>query len=197
MYGSLLEMVLAIALTGLIFASAIIPTTQIVADYQKAEVDLQARTRHAMAGLRFEQVAGTTWRDPNGPAGTAALQTAQRSQLQVGTSELREAGGALQQRIGGGSTATLVPSLTGFAYSYLLNNGTWAANPTAGQLGQIIALRASWTAPGSNTPFSTLVVAPDRRFGAGQLILPQPNTSQAYRRSNYVRNLTYTLGRWP
>ncbi len=197
MYGSLLEMVLAIALTGLIFAAAILPTTQIIADYQKAEVDLQTQTMHAMAALRFEQVAGMVWRDPNAPAGTAALQTARRNQVQVGTSELRQTGGALQQRVGGGAAATLVPSVTGFAYNYLLNNGSWTASPTAPQLDQVIALRSGWTAPGSNTPFRTLVVAPDRRFGAGLLVLPQPNTSQAYQRGNYRRNLTFTLGRWP
>ena len=113
MYGSLLEMVLAIALTGLIFASAIIPTTQIVADYQKAEVDLQARTRHAMAGLRFEQVAGTTWRDPNGPAGTAALHTAQRSQLQFGRADLQLAPLGGLKRGGSGGAVRVAPGRAG------------------------------------------------------------------------------------
>jgi hypothetical protein len=197
MGASLLEMVLAIALTGMIFAAALLPTSQSLVDYQKSELDLRNLSAHGMATVRFEQVAGGIWRDPNGPPGAATLQAASANQLQTSYWELTASAGTWRQRYQAGAAATLLPAVSAFTYQYLLNTGAWTASPTAAQRSSIVAIRCTWTDPVSGLPLGSLAVLPDHRFSAGLLVLPQPDMSQAYSRDNYRRNLAFALGAWP
>jgi hypothetical protein len=197
MSASLLEMVLAIALAGLIFAAAIIPTSQTLVDYQKSEIDLRNLSAHGMATVRFEQVAGGIWRDPNGPPGGASLQAASATQLRTSFWDLSRSSGRWQQRYQGGTAATLLPAVSSFTYQYLLSTGAWITSPTASQRSKIVAVRCNWTDPVSGLPLSSLAVLPDHRFSAGLLVLPQPATTQPYSRDNYHRNHTFSLGAWP
>jgi hypothetical protein len=197
MSASLLEMVLAIALAGMIFAAAIVPTSQTLVDYQKSEIDLRNLSAHGMATVRFEQVAGSIWRDPNGPLGSATLQAASASQLQTSAWDLSQSAGSWQQRYQAGAAATLLPAVSSFTYQYLLNTGAWTASPTATEHSRIVALRCNWTDPVSGLPLGSIAVLPDHRFAAGLLVLPQPATTQPYSRDNYRRSLTFSLGAWP
>ena len=129
MNASLLEMVLAIALSGLIFASALIPTTQSMVAYQEAELDLQSMTAQTLALARAEQLAGAIWRDPNAPPDGAGLSAAAADQMQVGTWGLRQNGGHLEQQRQAAGWAVLAPAVQNFSFQYLLRSGVWTAAP--------------------------------------------------------------------
>ncbi len=193
---SLLELVLAIALSAVVLGSAIGPLISALVGYQSTETELRARTAHSLAAARIEQVASTLWRDPNGPAGTATLQTATSSQLTVGTTSVRSAA-RLEQSIGGSAWAPLTDSVTAFAGAYLLNDGAWYASVPSGQSARVVALRFNWREPASETVYAVICVPLDRAFSASQLSLLAPTNPPAYSRANYTRTVTFNVGNWP
>jgi len=194
---SLIEMVLAIALSGLILASAILPTTQVMVAYQDAELEGRTMLAQTAAAVRAEQLVGAIWRDPNAPDGHATLQAALASQLQVGAWQLRASGNRLEQQRSTGGWAPIAQPVQGFSFQYLLDSGTWTAAPAAGELADVIAIRFAWSDPDSGLPYGGLVVTPDCSFAAGTISLETPSVSNPYRRTDYTRTMTLSLGRWP
>ena len=197
MNSSLLEMVMAIALSGLIFASALIPMTQIMVQYQEAQLDLRNTTAQTLAVTRAEQLVGAIWRDPNAPPDGADLLTGVANQIQVGNWWFRQSGTRLEQQRPGGGWSTLATPVKNFSFQYLMDDGTWTTAPDADDLDSVLALRYSWTDSGSGLPFGGGLVVPDRAFGGGGIDLAVPPTSQPYHRSDYARTITLPLGTWP
>ncbi len=194
---SLIEMVFAIALSGVILASAIIPTTQVMIAYQDAELDGQIMLMQSAAAVRAQQVANAVWRDPNAPDGHATLQSATAGQLQVGDWQLRAANGRLEQQRQATGWKTIAEPVQSFAFAYLLTSGVWTAAPAAGELGSVIVVRCGWNDSRSGLSYGATAVVPDRCFSAGVLSLERPSTGTAYRRADYERHSTLTLGTWP
>lgn len=197
MSASLLEMVLAISIAGLIFACALIPMTQTVVAYQEAELNQQRLADHTLAVVRAEQIAGSVWRNPNAPADTAPLLTATASRLRTGTWELRARAGNVEQRRHGGRWGQLASPAASFSFSYLLNNGAWVSALNTAQRDRVIAVRANWTDSADNVPCGGATVFPDRAFSAAVLNLAQPPTGGSYERADLEHNLTFSLGTWP
>jgi hypothetical protein len=196
MNASLVEMALAIGIAGLIFASAIVPTTQSAIAYQQAEAELRQATAQATAATRAEQVAGSIWRDADPPGGHATLERARAVRLQVGDWKLRENGGSLEQQSKSTAWAAIAEPVQNLSFKYLLNDGSWATSVNKAQLGDVLAVRYSWADPDSGRTYDGRVIAPDRAFSAGLLKLPQPDTAQPYQRKDYERTLTFSLGSW-
>ncbi len=190
-------MVIAIAVAGIIFASAIIPTTQIMTAYQEAELDLRNMTTQCLAAVRIEQLVGSIWRDPNAPPGGLPLQAAAADRLQVGSWELRCNQGSIEQRHSGGTWTPVAGPVQSFGLQYLLADGSWTGTPPADQLSRIVAIRFAWVDPASGTPYGGQVVAPDHAFSAGLIQLSPPITTIPYRRADYEREISLPLGSWP
>jgi len=196
MRASLLEMVLAICIAGLIFASAIIPTTQTAVAYQRAESAVRDSVWQVTAVVRAEQIAASIWRDAEPPAGHETLQTAAPAQLKIGDWELREDSGRLQQKRASTAWQSIAEPVQSFSFGYLLNSGSWTSSVSAAQLDDVLAVRFTWSDVERGRPYGGLIVAPDRAFGGGLIELPQPDTSQAYEREDYERKITLSLGSW-
>lgn len=196
MSSSLLEMVLAIALSGLILGSAIMPTISVMSDYERLQLDLRTTTAHALAAVRAEQIAGAIWRDPEPPAGLAPLGSAATNRLVVGDWTFTANSGRIEQACGNGPGAALTEAAAAFAGQYLRNDGTWTVNVPPGQLAGVVALRLGWREPDSNTPFSAVVVPLDTAFGAATLSLAAPQSSEPYNRAACERTVAFTIGSW-
>ncbi len=195
---SLIEMVLAIALSGLILASAIIPTTQVIVTYQEAELDGQTMLAQSAAALRAATLVNSIWRDPNAPDGHAALETAKDDSLRVGDWRLRAKSGRLEQRGEPGDWATLATPVSAFSLQYLLGSGTWTSAPhdDDDDGDYVIAIRFNWNDPDSGLAYGGVLVSPDCAFAAGLVNLPTPSTANPYRRADYTRSTTLSLGSW-
>jgi hypothetical protein len=196
MQASLVEIVLAIAIAGLIFASAIIPTTQTAVAYQEAEAELRQATAQATATVRPEQIAAGIWRDPDPPDNHDALSQAHASRLAVGDWELRENRGQFEQKCSTSGWTPIAAPVQDLSFQYLLNSGAWTSSVSGGALDDVLAVRFDWSDPDSGRKYGGLVVAPDRAFSAGLIKLPQPDTSEPYRRDDYEQTITLSLGTW-
>jgi hypothetical protein len=196
MNASLIEMVLAIALTGLILASAVMPTVQTVVANQEAELDWQTMMTHSAAAIRAEQVAGMIWRDPNAPDGYFPLRAARVDQLQVGNWQLRADGTAIEQQAPSGSWTPIAGDVQGFGLQYLLNSGAWTSSPNAVELDKVIAIRFNWSQANHGLRYGGLLAVADREYSAGPLSLRTLGAGPAYRRSDYARHTTLSLGTW-
>jgi hypothetical protein len=196
MQASLLEMVLAITIAGLIFAAAIIPTTQTMVAYQEAEANVRTATSQATATVRAEQVAASIWRDADPPQDHDTLSTAQSSRMEVGDWELRKTADCFQQKWASTGWSPIAEPVQSFAFQYLLNDGSWAASATASELEDVLAVRFDWSDPDTGRTYGGLIVTPDHAFAAGLIELPQPDTSEPYSREDYERTVTLSLGSW-
>ena len=193
---SLVEMVLAIAIAGIIFASAIIPTTQMALAYQEAEAEVRQATSQATASVRPQQLVARIWRDASPPANHDALVRARARRLTVGNWDLRGSGGSFKQNWGTGGWTPIAAPVAGFSFEYLLSDGTWTSSVGSSSLGDVLAVRFAWNDPDNGRRYGGLTVAPDRSFSAGLIQLLQPDTSTTYERSDYERTITFSLGRW-
>jgi len=196
MSASLLEMVLAIAIAGLIFAAAIIPTTQTVVAYQEVQAQTRQATRQGTAVVRPEQIAAVIWRDADAPENHDDLLKAQSNQLTVGDWELRLANKSFEQNRKSAGWAPIAEPVDSFAFQYLLSSGTWTSSVAKGQLGNVLALRFDWNDSDNGRKYGGLVVMPDQAFSSGLIELPQPDTSKPYKRKDYERTVNLSLGSW-
>jgi hypothetical protein len=196
MQASLVEIVLAIAIAGLIFASAIIPTTQTAVAYQEAEAELRQATAQATATVRPEQIAAGIWRDADPPENHDALSQAQSTHLTVGDWQLRENGGQLEQRWNARGWTPIAAPVQGLALQYLLSSGAWASSVSGTALEDVLAVRFDWSDSDNGRRYGGLIVAPDRAFSAGLIKLPQPDTSGPYNRDDHEQTVTLSLGSW-
>lgn len=196
MQASLVEMVLAIAIAGLIFASAIIPTTQTVVAYQQTEAEVRQATSQAVAAVRPEQIAASIWRDIDPPGNHNALLQAQPTLFAVGNWQLREDSGQFEQSWNDGGWTPIATPVQNFAFQYLLNSGVWASSASGTELENVLAVRFDWTDPDNGRKYGSLAVVPDRAFSAGLIELPKPDTSVPYRREDYEQTITFSLGSW-
>jgi hypothetical protein len=196
MSASLVEMVLAIVIAGLIFASAIIPTTQTAVAYQEAEAKVREAACQVTATVRAEQVVGNIWRNDDPPANHDVLLTAQADQLEVGHWELRADSGQFEQNWNAGGWAPIAAPVQGLAFQYILNSGVWVSSVSGPALEDVLAVRFNWSDAGNGRKYGGVVVAPDHTFSGGVIELPQPDTSEPYSRHDYERELTLSLGSW-
>lgn len=196
MQASLLEMVLAISIAGLILAAAIIPTTETVVAYQQTEAELRQATSQATAAVRAEQVAANIWRDADPPESHATLQRAWASWLRVGDWELRQEEDQFKQKRGPTAWTPIAEPVQAFSFQYLLNDGSWTASVAEAQLAEVLAVRFDWSDSDSGRDYGGLVLAPDRAFSTGLIQLPPPDTSEPYDRENYEQTITLSLGSW-
>jgi hypothetical protein len=190
-------MVLAIALSGLILAAALLPLTQIMVAYQDAELDGQTMQAQRAAVTRAEQIGNSIWRDPNAPAGHAGLQTAIVTQLQVGDWQFRGSGTRIEQQRLAEGWATIAQPVQSFGFQYVLSDGTCTAAPDAGELAEVIAVKVGWSDSASGLQYAGTSIPPDSSFMAGLVELDRPGTGTPYHRSDYERHVTLTLGSWP
>jgi type II secretory pathway pseudopilin PulG len=195
MSASLIEMVLAIVIAGLIFASAIIPTTQTAAAYQENEADARQATWQVTATVRTEQVAGNVWRDAEPPDNHDALLKAMASQLWVGDWKLRHVAERYEQNGDSGGWATIAEPVENAAFQYLLNDGTWVSSANS-QLDDVLAVRFDWSSTDNGRKYGGLMVAPDRAFSGGVVELFQGAGPATYSRPDYERTITFSLGSW-
>lgn len=196
MNASLIEMVLAIVIAGIIFASAIIPTTQMALAYQEAEAEVRQATSQATASIRPQQLVASIWRDASPPANHDTLVRAQASRLTVGNWDLRGSGGSCEQKWSAGGWTPIATPVASLSFEYLLNDGTWAPSVGSSSLGDVLAVRFAWNDPDNGRKYGGLIVAPDRSSSAGLIQLLQPDTSSTYQRSDYERTITFSLGSW-
>jgi hypothetical protein len=196
MSASLVEMVLAIAIAGLILTVAIIPTTETVVAYQKAEAELRQATSQATAVVRAEQVAASVWRDADPPENHATLQRAGTGWLQVGHWELRQQEDRLEQKQGPNAWTPIAEPVRALSFQYLLNDGSWTTSVSEAQFDEVLAVRFDWGDPVSGRQYGGLALAPDRAFSTGLIQLPQPDTSEPYHREDYEQTVTFSLGSW-
>jgi len=197
MSASLVEMVLAISIAGLIFAAALVPMTSAVVTYQETEAQARASDAHAIAAVRAEQIAAGIWRDADPPGACGDLAAAAQNELTVGDWSFRQNAGDVQQSWQGGAGATLANSASSFSFEYLLTNGTWVTAAGGEELDEVVAARVAWTDAEKGVRVAGGAVPGDRCFSAGLLELPEPDTSEPYQRSDYERAWALSLGRWP
>ena len=193
---SLLEMVLAIAIAGFIFAAAIIPTTQTISAYQEGETDLRQATLQEHACVRPQQVIEKIWRDADPPDGYDVLSRALTTELTAGEWALRESGGRLEQNLAGVGWSPIADPVTDFAFSYLLKDGTWVNSVGISDYDNVVAVRYSWTDSAANRAYSGEVLLPDRCHSGGRIDLSSPDTTSAYNRADYTRKFSISLGEW-
>jgi hypothetical protein len=198
MSGSLVEMVLAIAIAGIVFACAIVPTTNVVMTYQRDEGDLRLSTVQSMAALRVEQVGSSLWRDKSPPDGHAMLKAADGKQLSVGEQGIRLSKEQLQQRQAGGAWALLAEPVDEFAFTYQLSNGKWVSKVDAADSDDLIAIQYDWTDPQTSQTYGGTLATTDRMCWAEPIQLPEAVLDPPkYDRSEYQETIELPLGSWP
>ena len=198
MSSSLMEMVVAISILGLVMTGLVVTTAKTVITYQAADAQVEASTRHAMAALRDAQIVGRTWRDADPPAGYGDLTTAEATEIRVGEWRLRASSGDLEQLRDGSTYAPLAENVAGLEFSYRVGGGAWIAQTLdADQLAALVAVKSRWTDAATGRVFGGITVLPDRQFSTGTIVLPSPDTSGTYSRSNHEQQVTMSLGSWP
>ena len=197
MSASLIEMVMAIALAGLIFAGAVVPVTHAMLAYQESEADVQGKNAQHLAALRVEQVVASIWRQDDPPAEHGLLTKGDRNRLRVGSWDVREKGDHLLQTYRGGAPALLTQPAERLAFSYLLDDGTWAKGVKKGQFGGVVALRYWWTDSGSGATYRGLVLPTDAAFDGRLIELPKSESaSDTYRWSDHERDIVLDVKQW-
>lgn len=193
-----MEMVIAIAILGLIMTGLIVTTTQTIVTYQATDARVAESSDHTMAALRAERIAARVWRDPDPPAGHADLIAAKADELRVGDWRLRANSDVLEQVHVAPPYELLVDDVSGFAFSYRLSGGGWISqtlNP--GERSTVVAVKYQWTDAVDGRIFGGISVLPDRQFSTGFLGLRTPTPGGAYNRSDHEQQITLNLGTWP
>lgn len=193
---SLLEMVLAITIAGIIFAGAIIPTTQTIAEYQECQADLARATRQELARVRPEQIIERTWRDLAPPVGYGALSRAYAAELTVAQRGLRASGEQVEQNEAGGDWTPIAAPVRNFSFGYLGKDGVWANAVASENLDDVVAVRFSWSDAESGRTYIGFALPPDRCHSGGRIELSSPDTPQPYQREDYTRKFSISLGEW-
>lgn len=195
---SLVEMAVAIALAGLIFAGALIPVTQTVHAYQECEASAQRSSAHYLATLRVKQLAGSIWRQGDPPAGHDAMKDSSSSRVAVGDWEISAAHGSVLQRWKGQKAAVLAQPAETFSLRYLLDDGSWKSAVKETALAQVIAVRYQWTDSDSGYVCRGVALPTDKTFAGLSIILPESTSpsEEHYRRSDYERTIRLELKDW-
>lgn len=196
MSASLLEMVLAIAIAGLIFAGAIIPTTNLAVAYQRGEALVRQATAESLAAVRVEQIFSTLWRDPQPPGGHGPLQAASRSRMRIGDWQVGRARDRLEQRRQGVPSGVIAEPVANVSFQYLLTDGSWVSQVRSARRDDVLALRFSWTDRATGRRYQGAALAPDRAFSGNLIELPEPDTGTPYRREDYMRTAHFSLESW-
>lgn len=192
---SLLEMVAAIAIAGVIFAGALIPVTQTVLAYQEAEADGQQRDSQYLATQRVRQLTASVWRTGDPPPGHAALTDAGARVLGVGTCELRQAKKQLQQNDTAAGDGILAAPVESFALSYQLADGQVTTGVDAGDFDQITAIHYKWKDDG--VIYGGVAWPTDRALSGWMLTLPEPESAAvSYRRADHKQTINLTVKPW-
>jgi len=173
MSTSLIEFVMALILSGVVFASAVIPTSSLLARQETLQQEARARARHQDASAQVQRVLTRIWRPEDAPTGYEPLTAATSQQVQVGTWTCSFAADGLQLTRNDGTPATLVGPLSEASFSYRLTDGDWAGSVSSDQFDQIVAIRYAWTDPDTSWAYGNLAVPTDRMFGDLTLKLPE------------------------
>lgn len=197
MSASLVEMIAAIAIAGLIFAGALLPVTDTVHRYQVSETDLQQTTTQHLAALRVRQVAASIWRTGDPPGVHDVLKRATPTRLATTRWELRAGKDRLWQVYRGRKPAAIAQPVRKFALRYLLDTGQWIKTPRSSQLARIVAVRYGWIGPESTAVYVGVAVPGDRAFAGREVRLPKPKAGgKPYRRSDYERTIDLDVKEW-
>jgi hypothetical protein len=194
---SLIELVLAMMIAGLIIAAAILPMTQAAVAYQETELAVRTATAQAMATVRLSQVAESIWRDDDAPPGLDIVRRARPSELTVGDWSVRQHSGWLEQSLGNRGWARIAGPVSDVTFVYLLSDGSQASSVASSRLDDIVAIRYSWRDAETGRRRVGRIVAPDGQFAGGVIALPQPDLSGTYRRDDFERRVSVSLGSWP
>lgn len=189
-------MILAIAIAGILFASAIIPTSRTIDAYQAGEANLREATLQNLARIRPQQVIEKVWRDAEPPAGYDAIARALTTELTAGSWALRESGGRFEQNRDDAGWSPIAEPVGDFAFAYLAKDGTWANSVAIADFDNIVAVRFGWTDTAVSRAYRGVVVLPDRCHAGGRIDLSPPNTSTAYHREDFTRRFSISLGEW-
>ena len=198
MSSSLTEMVVAISILGLVMTGLVVTTAKTIITYQAADAQVEASTGHAMATVRGERIVGRTWRDADPPAGHGDLTQAKATEIRVGQWRLRTSSNVLEQLREGSPYKPLAQDVSGFEFSYRVGGGAWISQTlNADQRAALVAVKSRWSDAATGRVFGGITVLPDRQFATGAIVLPSPDTSGTYSRSNHERQMTLSLGSWP
>ena len=198
MSSSLTEMVVAISILGLVMTGLVVTTAKTIITYQAADAQVEASTGHAMAAVRGEQIVGRAWRDADPPAGHGDLTKAKAAEIRVGEWRLRTSSGDIEQLREGSQYESLAENVAGFEFSYRVGGGAWISQTLdSDQRAALVAVRSRWTDAITGRVFGGITVLPDRQFSTGILVLPSPDTSGTYSRSDHEQQVTLSLGSWP
>lgn len=193
---NLVEMALAIALAGLVFAGAIVPVTQTVVAYQESEDELRDVTTHYLAAQRVERLAASIWRAGDAPANHGTLQKAVATRLSVGVWDIHRNKQELRQEYKGGGAALIAQPIEKLGMQYLLDDGSWQTAVKTPDLGRVVALRYQWQDADHKRAYRGLIVPTDRVLADRSVALPKPLEVTTYRRSDYEQKVELKLEPW-
>lgn len=197
MSASLVELVVAIALAGILLSGALIPVTQTVHDYQVASAAVERSSEHALAGVRFEQVATAVWRFDDPPGDFGALTRAYSTSFAAGAWALDERDGMVRQARDGEAAAPLATDAKSFALSYRVEGGGWVSSVSAADFDALRAVRFTWSDAASGALYFGVCTPADAAFAGQQLGFPAAGTvSATYQRADHERSVALTVGVW-
>ena len=194
MSASLLEMVMAISIAGLIFAGAILPVTETVRAYQESEASRQDSNAQHLAALRVHRITSSIWRDSDAPNDYGQLIKATSSQLGVGVWEITEKKQKLMQARGGKKPVVLAQPVKKFMLSYCLDDGSWVSTIKAGQYDRVVALRYQWS--NGQSIYSGVAVPTDKLFTGRSITVPEAKNGQVYRPVEHKKKHSFDVKPW-
>ena len=194
MSASLLEMVMAISIAGLIFAGAILPVTETVRAYQESEASRQDSNAQYLAALRIHRITSSIWRDSDAPSDYGLLKQATSSRLGVGVWEIAGKKQKLMQARGGKKPVVLAQPVEKFALSYGLDDGSWVSIVKAGQFDRVVALRYQWS--NGQSIYSGVAVPTDKLFAGRSITVPKAKKAEVYLPADHKKKRSFDVKPW-
>ncbi len=194
MNSSLTEMVLAIAIAGIVLAMVAVPTTKMVIAEQKLEAQMTETQLQHLAAVRLETLGQRIWRTDQPPAGHAPPRWLARLGMFVGDHLVAGWRPVIYSYRRGAIFTPLVRGIDRFVMRYRLRDGSETSVVRRSAFDQLVAARYEWQA--GRFTFSGWVVPLDRAFDAWPLSLPAADTSTPYSRNDFTRSLSFDLGTW-
>ncbi len=194
MSASLTEMIAAIVLAGVVFASALVPVTQMLVTYESTQQDSQVFMQHYLAGMRVQQLAAGTWRHDSPPPQHERPAAAKPTRFGVGDWTLRASSDGLEQ-VGPAGSGLLAAPLNDFTLEYRLPGGTWDSSLSDAQVTLMQAVRYVWR--DAERTYRGVAAMSDRALDAFSVELPAETTpGGTYRRDDHERNVTVRVEAW-
>ncbi|MBN2445850.1 MAG: hypothetical protein JXO22_03950 [Phycisphaerae bacterium] len=195
MSASLVEIVMAMVLAGLVFVGAMVPTTQTVVTFQRAEADSLQDGAQFLAARRVQQLAASVWRAADAPYNHALITEADHTRMTVGDWSIRERKNQVWLEDDSAGGAPLAGPVSDFELDYCVGGGKWVQKVSTAGFGSIVALRCAWTHDGRT--YRTVVAPTDAWLAGRTLALPAAEEGKAiYRRSSYMSTVELDVEPW-